>query len=144
MYASEPQKMAADVPPPPPSSSSAPDVIMEELLPTGNSLYVHPHSSRHRSGCPHIHKLTHKMAVFERLTLSPTSPLPSRCVSPPPPSLPLILRRRSPLSPSSSSKYHLIARFVGQQDKLKALILFQYFIASSFCPTNKELRMMIR
>ncbi|CAN4109651.1 unnamed protein product [Withania somnifera] len=57
--------MAAAAPPPPPSP--APSVISENLLPTGHIIY-----SRIRLATivdvPHIHKLIHQMAVFERLT----------------------------------------------------------------------------
>ncbi|XP_055807637.1 probable acetyltransferase NATA1-like [Solanum dulcamara] len=57
--------MAAAAPPPPPSSPPA--VISEDLLPTGYNVF-----SRIRLATildvPHVHKLIHQMAVFERLT----------------------------------------------------------------------------
>ncbi|CAH9116072.1 unnamed protein product [Cuscuta europaea] len=57
--------MAAAAPPPPPSS--APDVIKEELLPTGYQMFTRIRLAT-AADVPHIHKLIHQMAVFERLT----------------------------------------------------------------------------
>ncbi|KAM3340149.1 L-ornithine N5-acetyltransferase NATA1 [Capsicum baccatum] len=57
--------MAAAAPPPPPSP--APSVISEDLLPTSHNLFSRIRLAK-IADVPHIHKLIHQMAVFERLT----------------------------------------------------------------------------
>ncbi|KAJ7975049.1 putative Tyramine N-feruloyltransferase 4/11 [Quillaja saponaria] len=59
--------MAAAAPPPPPAPAPTPDFTLPESTPVGYPLF-----SRIRlanpTDVPHIHKLIHQMAVFERLT----------------------------------------------------------------------------
>ncbi|XP_019198664.1 PREDICTED: probable acetyltransferase NATA1-like [Ipomoea nil] len=57
--------MAAAAPPPAPTS--APEVFKEEIVPTGHRVFTRI-SLATRADVPHIHKLIHQMAVFERLT----------------------------------------------------------------------------
>ncbi|KAJ8533954.1 hypothetical protein K7X08_007278 [Anisodus acutangulus] len=52
---------------PPPSPSPAPAVIREDLVPTGHQVFSRIRLATN-ADVPHIHKLIHQMAVFERLT----------------------------------------------------------------------------
>ncbi|RAL42738.1 hypothetical protein DM860_009245 [Cuscuta australis] len=58
--------MAAAAPPPPPSS--VPGVFKEDLIPTAGYQVFTRIRLATAADVPHIHKLIHQMAVFERLT----------------------------------------------------------------------------
>ncbi|XP_016468822.1 GCN5-related N-acetyltransferase 8-like [Nicotiana tabacum] len=52
---------------PPPSPTPAPAVIREDLIPTAHQVFSRIRLATN-ADVPHIHKLIHQMAVFERLT----------------------------------------------------------------------------
>ncbi|GFS33039.1 acyl-CoA N-acyltransferases (NAT) superfamily protein [Actinidia rufa] len=89
--------MAAAAPPPPPTPAPTPAVT----LPNSHTLFARIRLAT-SSDVPHIHKLIHQMAVFERLThlFSATE----SSLSPPPSSQPLLPPLPSTPPPSSSSK----------------------------------------
>ncbi|XP_059628327.1 GCN5-related N-acetyltransferase 8-like [Cornus florida] len=59
--------MAAAAPPPPPSAAPFPNTTLPENQPVGNPIFARIRLAT-KSDVPHIHKLIHQMAVFERLT----------------------------------------------------------------------------
>ncbi|KAM7463526.1 hypothetical protein LguiA_031647 [Lonicera macranthoides] len=59
--------MAAAAPPPPPSPAPVPNTTLPEDGPIGHPIFARIRLAT-KSDVPHIHKLIHQMAVFERLT----------------------------------------------------------------------------
>lgn len=59
------ENMAAAAPPPPPTS--APEVFKGDIAPTSHRVFIRIRLAT-AADVPHIHKLIHQMAVFERLT----------------------------------------------------------------------------
>ncbi|TKY53503.1 acetyltransferase NATA [Spatholobus suberectus] len=59
--------MAAAAPPPPPTPTPEPATTLPETAPLGHYLFTRIRLAT-LSDVPHIHKLIHQMAVFERLT----------------------------------------------------------------------------
>ncbi|XP_027366603.1 probable acetyltransferase NATA1-like [Abrus precatorius] len=59
--------MAAAAPPPPPTPAPEPAMILPEKAPVGHPLFTRIRLAT-VSDVPHIHKLIHQMAIFERLT----------------------------------------------------------------------------
>ncbi|RDX60562.1 putative acetyltransferase NATA1-like protein, partial [Mucuna pruriens] len=59
--------MAAAAPPPPPTPAPEPALTLPENTPFGHPLFTRIRLAA-PSDVPHIHKLIHQMAVFERLT----------------------------------------------------------------------------
>ncbi|KAK9283881.1 hypothetical protein L1049_012136 [Liquidambar formosana] len=58
--------MAAAAPPPPPTPTPSPPFTLPETTPIGNPLFVRIRLAT-KSDVPHIHKLIHQLALFERL-----------------------------------------------------------------------------
>ncbi|XP_059628325.1 GCN5-related N-acetyltransferase 8-like [Cornus florida] len=58
--------MAAAAPPPPPSATPTPDTTLPENQLIGNPMFTRIRLAT-KSDVPHIHKLIHQLAVFERL-----------------------------------------------------------------------------
>ncbi|KAK7290494.1 hypothetical protein RIF29_04958 [Crotalaria pallida] len=59
--------MAAAAPPPPPTPAPEPAMTLPENTPLGHPIFTRVRLAT-PSDVPHIHKLIHQMAVFERLT----------------------------------------------------------------------------